>query len=292
MKLSQWIGILLLLTGGGSAPALSISFMQQVNEQRVASGLQPLAEHPALRKVAQEQADRVARSGSPTTSQRELQQTIRELLRNGYVAHTWNSSTVIGPRPENLLSAWGKVKPDWLETLHSGDFEHYGLGRANYRGQPVYSLFVGLSRHTVEWRQAEPLGDLVAVRRAVLEAVNRARIERRRRPLEADPKLDLAAQRHAEDQLRRGYYDHLSPEGANVRDRAIAAGHRGGRRYAENIAKGLFDPEEVVRRWLDSSGHRRNILGPKLTALGVGVAFGDTDEGLEVLWVQAFAGPH
>ncbi len=291
MKLSNWIGILLLVTGGCSEPALSTSFMQQVNEQRIATGLPPLAEHPALSKAAQKQADRVARSGSPTTSQRELQQTMKELLRSGYGAHTWTSSTVIGPRPENLLSAWRKVKPDWLETLHSGDFEHYGLGRSSYRGQPVHSLFVGRTRHTVEWRQAEPLSDLVAVRHAVLEAVNRARIARRRQPLTANLELDLAAQRHAEDQLRRGYYAHQSPEGDTVRDRAIAAGYRGARSYAENIAKGLFDPEEVVRRWLDSSGHRRNILSPKLTALGVGVAFGDTDEGLQVLWVQAFAGP-
>ncbi len=89
--------------------------------------------------------------------------------------------------------------------------------------------------------------------------------------------------------LRRAYYDHVSPEGETVRDRVRAAGGSRRRGLAENIAKGLFTPDEVVRRWMNSSGHRRNILHRGAAEMGLGVAFGENENGFEVVWVQVFA---
>jgi uncharacterized protein YkwD len=102
--------------------------------------------------------------------------------------------------------------------------------------------------------------------------------------------LRAAAQAPAEDQLRRADYDPVSPEGDRVRQRVERSGVFGLRLVGENIAKGLFDPRETVRRWLDSSGHRRNILHPRFSTLGVGVAFGENENGFEVIWVQTFGG--
>lgn len=59
---------------------------------------------------------------------------------------------------------------------------------------------------------------------------------------------------------------------------------------AENIAKGIFSPDDAVQRWFDSPGHRENILLRKAREVGVGVAFGDNDNGFEVVWVQVLAG--
>ena len=101
---------------------------------------------------------------------------------------------------------------------------------------------------------------------------------------------DLAAQRHAIDQFENSYYDHRDLEGGTARDRAARAGYRSARTVAENIAKGPFSPREVVQRWMKSRGHRKNILGTRIRAMGVGVAFGENDRGFEVLWVQVFAG--
>ncbi|MNR50485.1 Cysteine-rich secretory protein family protein [compost metagenome] len=54
-------------------------------------------------------------------------------------------------------------------------------------------------------------------------------------------------------------------------------------RYAgENIAKGQRTPEEVVKDWMNSPGHRKNILNPHYTMIGVGYFSG--------LWVQEFIG--
>jgi uncharacterized protein YkwD len=105
-----------------------------------------------------------------------------------------------------------------------------------------------------------------------------------------DPVLANAAQGHAEDLLRRSYYDHRSPEGGTPMSRARAAGFTG-RSIAENIAKGLFTPVETVNRWMDSSGHRRNILRRRATLTGLGLAVGPGElECHDVLWVQLFGG--
>ena len=70
---------------------------------------------------------------------------------------------------------------------------------------------------------------------------------------------------------------------------ARAAGYPRARSLSENIAKGPFTPDEVVHRWMNSSGHRRNILRRGATVMGMGVAFGENANGFEVVWVQVFA---
>ena len=99
--------------------------------------------------------------------------------------------------------------------------------------------------------QPAPLADLAWVREVELKAVNAVRREHGRPPLEPDGQLDAAAQKHAEDMLARAYYSHESPEGTTVAQRVRAAGDRRWRTVSENIAKGPFAPDEVVRRWLD-----------------------------------------
>jgi uncharacterized protein YkwD len=163
-----------------------------------------------------------------------------------------------------------------------------GVGIEPGRDAPVYTFLLALPKRTFEAREAAPLADLEAVRRAIVERVNTLRRAADRLPLAPDPRLDLAAQRHAQDMLERGYYGHQSPEGAGPADRLRAGGYRA-RVAGENIAKGLFTPLDAVERWLASSGHRRNLLAREFASTGVGVAVGEGSRGLEVLWVQVFA---
>ena len=158
-------------------------------------------------------------------------------------------------------------------------------------GRPVYSLVFGLSKRTFDWRRAEPLQDIARVRGEMLERVNAVRAEHGRGALKPQELLDEAATLHALDLLKRDYYAHLSLDGKNVRQRVEEVGYGRPRSFSENLAKGLFSPAEVVERWMESSGHRDNILGKRFTEIGNGVAFGDTPDGLEVIWVQVFAGP-
>lgn len=137
--------------------------------------------------------------------------------------------------------------------------------------------------------------NLPELRALALELVNAAREEHGLDALGASQTLDRAAQSHAEDMLRREYFDHVSPEGGSVRDRYIDAGGSRSQLVAENIAQCTGCGPDVgparIRRfqegWMASPGHRENILRRGVSQFGFGVATGP-DGVIKV--VQTFAG--
>lgn len=116
------------------------------------------------------------------------------------------------------------------------------------------------------------------LRKYALELVNKERTSRHLAPLRLEAKLIRAAQSHADDMLRRNFYSHNSPEGKTVSDRYQAAGGNRWLLTAENIAKctGCKSPvdENYIRQmhkgWMESPGHRANILRKGLTEFGYG----------------------
>lgn len=104
----------------------------------------------------------------------------------------------------------------------------------------------------------------------VVELVNRHRADAGCAPLTVDMRLVEAAQRHSEDMAARGYLSHTTPEGVSFDERIRRAGYPAP--AAENIARGPRSAERVVTMWMDSPGHRANILNCEITAIGVGVA--------------------
>jgi uncharacterized protein YkwD len=86
-----------------------------------------------------------------------------------------------------------------------------------------------------------------------------------------------AARRHSADMLSRNYFSHTDPQGRTVKERLPA--NLAARQWAENIWTGSgYDPRQVqslaqkiMAGWMNSPGHRENILGPGYTHLGVGV---------------------
>ncbi len=274
----------------GADEPLLYTVLSALNRAREQAQRPALLPDPVLCETARWRASEVASAGAIESTPQTYSETNRRIWRGGYTPHRWTESTFIGPRAEELLSQWRKLRPEsWTQAVE-GDYEHIGIGLGWYEGRPVWSVFLGLRKHTVEWRQAESLRDLERVRAVAIAAVNRFRRDRGRREVTSDPRLDMAAQRHANDMLRRAYYSHRSPEGHTAKQRVRFAGYGEFRVVGENIAKGLFTPEEVVRRWLDSYGHRRNMLLHDATHMGLGVAFGENPNGFEVLWVQVFAG--
>ncbi|WP_448610182.1 CAP domain-containing protein [Geodermatophilus sp. URMC 60] len=107
---------------------------------------------------------------------------------------------------------------------------------------------------------------------AVLALVNEARRGAGCGAVTADPALAAVARAHSADMRDRDYFSHTSPEGLSPFDRAEQAGIDYSR--AENIAFGQADADAVMEAWLESPGHRANILDCGLTKLGVGVAEG------------------
>ncbi len=109
--------------------------------------------------------------------------------------------------------------------------------------------------------------------------------------LTENPALTAAAEAKASDMLERQYFDHTSPTGEGPDDLARDAGYA----YitiGENLALGNFNNDEaLVQAWMDSPGHRANILNTEYTEIGVAVVRG-TYEGEET-WVavQEFGRP-
>ena len=86
-----------------------------------------------------------------------------------------------------------------------------------------------------------------------------------------NPALTEAAERHAADMARRNYFGHTSRTGASPWQRIRRAGYNS-MRAAENIAAGQATPADVVQAWMESPGHRANILDCRLRDIGVGFA--------------------
>ena len=120
---------------------------------------------------------------------------------------------------------------------------------------------------------------------AVIRLTNKARATAGCAPLVFDARLRTAARRHSTDMAIHDYFSHTSRNGDTFADRIEAAGypHPG----AENIARGYETATEVMEGWMDSPGHRANILNCGLHAIGVGVHFGAGGP----WWTQDFGWP-
>lgn len=103
----------------------------------------------------------------------------------------------------------------------------------------------------------------------VTRLVNAERAKSGCGPMSLEPRLGTAAQRHSQDMAERDFFDHTNPDGADPGDRITAAGYRWST-YGENIAAGQRTPAEVMRSWMNSPGHRANILNCSFDEIGIG----------------------
>jgi uncharacterized protein YkwD len=131
---------------------------------------------------------------------------------------------------------------------------------------------------------SDPDGD---VQRQARDLVNRERRRAGCDDVTVDRRLIVAANRHAADMARRGYFAHEDPNGDRAGERVAAAGYEWSR-FGENIARGQDSVYEVVDGWMNSPEHRENILDCRLHQVGVGLAF-SADR--TPYWVQDFATP-
>lgn len=118
----------------------------------------------------------------------------------------------------------------------------------------------------------------------VLDLVN---IERRKagvKPLALSDELMRAAAVRSQEITQ--VFSHTRPDGTKFS--SLVSRH--GRRIGENIAGGYQTPEDVVDGWMRSEGHRKNILHPDFTELGVGYTYEENSQ-YKHYWVQIFRRP-
>ncbi len=125
----------------------------------------------------------------------------------------------------------------------------------------------------------------------VIKYTNKNRVDNGSAPLTENLTLNKIAEERAKDMFAKQYFAHVAPDGGKAETLAVTFGYE----YitiGENIAMGNFDgDEDLVTGWMNSPGHRENILKNKYTEIGVAEIFG-TYEGNK-LWmaVQIFGTP-
>ncbi|PTL56318.1 CAP domain-containing protein [Paraconexibacter algicola] len=131
-------------------------------------------------------------------------------------------------------------------------------------------------------RNLQPTAATIArVERATLCLLNRERTKRGRARLRAQPTLAGVADRYAAQMVREGFFAHVSPAGTTMLARIRRTGYLEGdiARWSvgENLAWGtgrISTPARIVKAWMASPGHKRNILDRSYREIGVGVVLG------------------
>ena len=157
------------------------------------------------------------------------------------------------------------------------------LGRGSVRVER------GPSRETAP-RETAPLRDASdPFVESVVAAMNRERAAHGLRPLRLESRLSMAAEDRVGDMMRKHYFDHVSPDGVQpftwVRKRGYPY-----RMVGENLALGYRNSQSVVTGWMNSPGHRENILQRGFDEVGIAVANASPRSGYRAPLVVALYG--
>jgi uncharacterized protein YkwD len=127
----------------------------------------------------------------------------------------------------------------------------------------------------------------------VLDLINAERARVGCRPLSLSNRLTTAARSHSQDMAVNDYFDHTSPDGSTFVDRVEETGYDF-MFLAENLAAGYPTPKSVFQGWMESPGHRANMLHCALEETGIGYYYLDNDSGsvnYHYYWTQVLATP-
>ncbi|KQL49890.1 hypothetical protein AN963_09425 [Brevibacillus choshinensis] len=130
-------------------------------------------------------------------------------------------------------------------------------------------------------KQADQQVEASAVVKQVADLVNQERAKAGLKPVTLDASLNKVAQAKAADMSNNNYFDHTSPTYGSPFDMMKQFGVSF-MTAGENIAMGQRTADEVMNQWMNSEGHRENIMNPSFTKIGVGYVNG--------YWVQEFIG--
>lgn len=125
----------------------------------------------------------------------------------------------------------------------------------------------------------------------VLEWTNAHRADAGRPPLALNDTLNIVADAKLRDMFAEQYFAHISPDGTGPSDLVDDAGYD----YlavGENLALGTYDDDkDLVQAWMDSPGHRENLLASQFSEIGIAVGRGQFEGHTTWLAVQTFARP-
>ncbi|MFD8523595.1 CAP domain-containing protein [Streptomyces capillispiralis] len=252
-------------------------FLDLVNSARAAAGSPPVTHDARLAAAAREHAGMMSRGGRLGVEGVDGISVHQRVTAAGYAYLAVGEHLVSGPLTVAAFVDHCLRHDAARRTVCDPAFTHAALAGAGGGG-------FGDTYWTALWAGPLTPDGLDRTAGEVLDLTNRERARAGLPPLSRDPLLTAAAQAHSADMVARDFYSHTAPDGSRPWDRAAAAGSAR-RTIGENIACGQRSAAEVVRGWMNSPGHRANILKPDFTHLGVGFAGGGR---AGTYWTQLF----
>ncbi|MCQ6529790.1 CAP domain-containing protein [Bacillus mycoides] len=146
-------------------------------------------------------------------------------------------------------------------NAHSNSDLH-DYGKANSDKGHYYFKFLGITAYTDEIFLNE-------FEQSVAELINIERTKQGLVALQIDTALSKVSRLKSEDMQKNNYFSHISPTYGSPFD-MIKKFDISYQSAGENIAQGQQTPEEVIQSWMNSTGHRENILNSHFTHMGVG----------------------
>ncbi|WP_369251607.1 CAP domain-containing protein [Streptomyces sp. R41] len=254
-------------------------FLGLVNSARAAAGSPPVSLDARLTAAARAHASAMAARGLLGSESPDGISVYQRVTSAGYPYLTVGEHLVSGPRTPGEFVEYCLSAEQSRRTLCDPVFSQAGLAYvADGRSGDMY--------WTALWARPFSPAELSRTANEVIALTNAERTTAGLPPLSGDLLLTTAAQAHSADMVARAFYSHTSPDGSRPWDRAAAAGSTR-RTIGENIACGQRSPAEVVRGWMNSPGHRANILKPDFTHIGIGLAGGGK---AGTYWTQLFGG--
>ncbi|MEV0224500.1 CAP domain-containing protein [Streptomyces sp. NPDC050704] len=252
-------------------------FLGLVNPARAAAGAPPVSLDARLTAAARTHAAGMAARGSLGSEGADGLSVHQRVTAGGYAYLTVGEHLVSGPRTPAEFIEYCLSGEQTRRTVQDPAFTEVGVAYVpDNRSGTLY--------WTALWARPLTPAGLAQTAAEVVALTNAHRASAGLPPLAGDALLTAAAQAHSADMVARAFYSHTSPDGSEPWHRAAAAGSTR-RTIGENIACGQRSAAEVVEGWMNSPGHRANILKPAFTHIGVGFAGGGA---AGTYWTQLF----
>jgi uncharacterized protein YkwD len=230
----------------------------------------------------------IARSQSANSNAGQSSLNLTQMLREGiatYISHSLHTNNS-GNTPEQRVEAWMNSDSGRSAILHQTR-NSIGIGVVRESGSNTRNYWTMIVAGVIELTSSE----IQSFERRVLELTNVERAKHNLPPLIWHDDLTVIAREHSADLMLNNMQGHIGSDGSTIRERIERGGVTNLRFWAENCAYGQITPEQAVEAWMNSPGHRANILNVNPTHLGVGLVLrsdGSSATRFVSYWTQVF----
>ena len=273
-------------TGDGSNEGFEQEVIQLINQERRQAGLEPLQFEPLLAQAAETHSTNMALQDFYDHTGADGSDFTDRIEATGFSITGMSAENIHAyyNDPEAVVQGWME-SPGHRDNILNPEFTEIGAGHyflENDIGDENWNHY-----WTTVFYGEESEGGTIndgpdeTFEEQVLQLLNRERSRQGLSALTANPLLQEAARNHSADMALQDFFSHTGADGSDFTDRIEDTGFSITGMSGENIAAGYTTPEAVVQGWMDSPGHRENILNPEFTQIGIGHYFLENDTGTQ-----------